>query len=43
MNKQAAFELPENIGRIWVVPVAAHIDAALAGQIVEKLRGIRIA
>ncbi|MEA5097460.1 MAG: tetraacyldisaccharide 4'-kinase [Burkholderiaceae bacterium] len=41
--KCALFELPENIGRIWVVPVAAHIDAALAGQIVEKLRGIRIA
>jgi tetraacyldisaccharide 4'-kinase len=25
--------------RLWVVPVAAHIDAALAEQIVEKCRG----
>jgi tetraacyldisaccharide 4'-kinase len=25
--------------RLWVVPVAAHIDAALAEKIVEKLRG----
>jgi tetraacyldisaccharide 4'-kinase len=25
--------------RLWVVPVTAHIDAALAEQIVEKIRG----
>jgi tetraacyldisaccharide 4'-kinase len=25
--------------RLWVVPVTAHIDAALAEQIVEKCRG----
>ena len=41
--KCALFELPENIGRLWVVPVTARIDSALAGQIVEKLRGCRIA
>lgn len=28
-----------NDSRIWVVPVSARIDAALADQIVEKLRG----
>jgi tetraacyldisaccharide 4'-kinase len=28
-----------NDPRIWVVPVSARIDAALADQIVEKLRG----
>lgn len=29
----------KNDPRLWVVPVAAHIDAALAEQIVEKCRG----
>lgn len=33
----------KNDPRIWVVPVEAHIDAALAEQIVEKLRGYTIA
>ena len=29
----------KNDRRLWVVPVTAHIDAALADNIVEKLRG----
>ncbi|MDQ2820638.1 MAG: tetraacyldisaccharide 4'-kinase [Pseudomonadota bacterium] len=29
----------KNDPRLWVVPVTAHIDAALAAQIVEKCRG----
>ncbi len=33
----------KNDPRIWVVPVEAHIDAALAEQILEKLRGYPIA
>jgi tetraacyldisaccharide 4'-kinase len=41
--KCSVFESPENLGRFWVVPVTARIDAALAGQIVERCRGSRIA
>jgi tetraacyldisaccharide 4'-kinase len=33
------FENINNDPRMWVVPVAARIDAALAAQIVEKCRG----
>ena len=40
--KCSVFESPENLGRFWVVPVTAHIDSALAGQIVERCRGSRI-
>ncbi|HCN90754.1 MAG TPA: tetraacyldisaccharide 4'-kinase, partial [Oxalobacteraceae bacterium] len=29
----------KNDPRLWVVPVTARIDGALAEQIVEKLRG----
>jgi tetraacyldisaccharide 4'-kinase len=32
-------ETINNDPRVWVVPVGAHIDAALAAQIVEKCRG----
>jgi len=32
-------ETINNDPRVWVVPVGAHIDAALATQIVEKCRG----
>ena len=41
--KCALFEPPENLGRLWVVPVAAQLDSALAGRIVEMCRGRRIA
>ncbi|MBS1188080.1 MAG: tetraacyldisaccharide 4-kinase [Burkholderiaceae bacterium] len=41
--KCALFELPENIRRLWVVPVTARIDAALARQIMEMLREQRAA
>lgn len=42
--KCAVFESPENLGRFWVVPVTARIDAALAEQILERCRvGTRVA
>lgn len=41
--KCSLFESPENIGRLWVVPVSAQIEAALAERIVERLRGCRTA
>jgi tetraacyldisaccharide 4'-kinase len=34
-----AIEAIRNDPRIWVVPVTARIDGALAEHIVEKLRG----
>jgi tetraacyldisaccharide 4'-kinase len=37
--KCAQLENLKNDPRLWVVPVAAQIDPALAGQIVEKCRG----
>ncbi len=37
--KCAQIETLKNDPRLWVVPVAAQIDAALAQQIVEKCRG----
>ena len=41
--KCALFEPPEVIGRLWVVPVTAQLDAGLAKRIVERCRGSRIA
>lgn len=37
--KCSVFESPENLGRFWVVPVTARIDAALAERILERCRG----
>ena len=37
--KCAQIETLKNDPRLWVVPVTARIDAALAQQIVEKCRG----
>jgi len=36
--KCAVFESPENLGKFWVVPVTAHIDAALTEQILKRGR-----
>ncbi len=41
--KCALFESPENIRRLWVVPVTALVDQALAERIVERCRGSRTA
>lgn len=41
--KCRVFESPRNMGRLWVVPVTAQVDKALAEQIVERCRGSRIA
>jgi len=41
--KCARLESPENLRRLWVVPVSARIDAALTEQIMEKLSGSRTA
>ena len=37
--KCGQIEKLKNDPRLWVVPVTAHIDPALAEQIVEKCRG----
>jgi tetraacyldisaccharide 4'-kinase len=37
--KCAQIEYLKDDPRLWVVPVTARIDAALAQQIVEKCRG----
>ena len=41
--KCRVFENPRNIGKIWVVPVTAQLNEALAEQIVERCRGVRTA
>jgi tetraacyldisaccharide 4'-kinase len=41
--KCAQLENLKHDPRLWVVPVAAQLDGALAGQIVEKIRGRKTA
>jgi len=41
--KCRVFESQENLGKLWVVPVTAQVDKALAEQIVERCRGSRTA
>jgi len=36
--KCAVFETPENLGKFWVVPVTARIDAALTERILKRCR-----
>ncbi len=41
--KCRVFESPENIRRLWVVPVTAQLETALAERIVERCHGSRSA
>ena len=41
--KCALFESPENLRRLWVVPVKALVDSTLAERIVERCRGSQTA